>query len=100
LGGAIYGHADCDRIPDQLYLKGRFFWNKRTGPDLRKAMDYFQQAIDKDPNFALAYAGLDLIFIKVDPMLDPLQGEPRFQALVQKVFAPAGSNREGREPSP
>jgi TolB-like protein/Flp pilus assembly protein TadD len=42
----------------QLYLKGRYFWNKRTGPDLRKAMDYFQQAIDKDPNFALAYAGL------------------------------------------
>jgi TolB-like protein/Tfp pilus assembly protein PilF len=42
----------------QLYLKGRFFWNKRTGPDLRKSIDYFQQAIDKDPNYALAYAGL------------------------------------------
>src|SRR4026209_2310016 len=42
----------------ELYLKGRFFWNKRTGVDLRKAIEYFQQAIAKDPNYALAYAGL------------------------------------------
>src|SRR5262245_2627738 len=42
----------------QLYLKGRFFWNKRTGNDLRKSIDYFQQTIAADPNYALAYAGL------------------------------------------
>jgi TolB-like protein/Tfp pilus assembly protein PilF len=42
----------------ELYHKGRFFWNKRTGPDLRKAIDYFGQAIAKDPNYALAYVGL------------------------------------------
>ena len=42
----------------ELYLKGRFFWNKRTGVDLRKAIEYFQQAIAKDPNYALAYAGV------------------------------------------
>jgi TolB-like protein/Tfp pilus assembly protein PilF len=42
----------------ELYLKGRFFWNKRSGADLRKAIDYFNQAIAKDPNYALAYAGL------------------------------------------
>jgi TolB-like protein/Flp pilus assembly protein TadD len=42
----------------ELYLKGRFFWNKRTGADLRKAIDYFNQAIAKDPNYALAYVGL------------------------------------------
>jgi TolB-like protein/Tfp pilus assembly protein PilF len=42
----------------ELYLKGRFFWNKRSGVDLRKAIDYFNQAIAKDPNYALAYAGL------------------------------------------
>jgi TolB-like protein/Tfp pilus assembly protein PilF len=42
----------------ELYLKGRFFWNKRTGEDLRKAIEYFNQAIAKDPNYALAYAGL------------------------------------------
>jgi TolB-like protein/Flp pilus assembly protein TadD/class 3 adenylate cyclase len=42
----------------QLYLKGRFFWNKRTGNDLKKSIEYFQQAIAVDPNYALAYAGL------------------------------------------
>lgn len=40
------------------YLKGRFFWNQRTEPDLKKALDSFQQAIAKDPNYAPAYAGL------------------------------------------
>ena len=42
----------------KLYLKGRFFWNKRTGADLRTAIDYFNQALGKDPSYALAYAGL------------------------------------------
>jgi len=42
----------------ELYLKGRFFWNKRTSVELRKAIEYFNQAIAKDPNYALAYAGL------------------------------------------
>jgi TolB-like protein/tetratricopeptide (TPR) repeat protein len=42
----------------QLYLKGRFFWNKRTGNDLKKSIDYFEQAIAIDPKYALAYAGL------------------------------------------
>lgn len=40
------------------YLKGRFFWNQRTEPDLKKALDSFQQAIAKDPNYAPAYAGI------------------------------------------
>jgi TolB-like protein/Tfp pilus assembly protein PilF len=42
----------------ELYLRGRFFWNKRTSADLRKAVDYFNQAIAKDSKYALAYAGL------------------------------------------
>jgi TolB-like protein/Tfp pilus assembly protein PilF len=42
----------------ELYLKGRFFWNKRTGAGLRKAIDYFNQAIAKDPGYALAYDGV------------------------------------------
>ena len=41
-----------------LYLKGRFFWNKRTEEGLRMAKDYFEQAILEDSNFALAYSGL------------------------------------------
>ncbi|MGB9476545.1 MAG: tetratricopeptide repeat protein [Candidatus Udaeobacter sp.] len=42
----------------ELYLKGRFFWNKRTAADLRKSIEYFQQAIAKDPSYAQAYAAL------------------------------------------
>ena len=42
----------------QLYLKGRFFWNKRTGDDLKKSIDYFQQATAIDPNYAPGYAGV------------------------------------------
>ena len=42
----------------QLYMKGRYFWNKRTTENLKKAIDYFEQAIGKDPAYALAYSGL------------------------------------------
>jgi len=42
----------------ELYLQGRFFWNKRTLEDLQKAIRYFEQTIEKDPNYALAYAGI------------------------------------------
>ena len=42
----------------ELYLKGRFYWNKRTGEALTKSVDYFNQAIEQDPSYALAYAGL------------------------------------------
>src|SRR6266498_1781940 len=42
----------------QLYLKGRFYWNKRDEENLRKAIEQFKAAADKDPNFALAYVGL------------------------------------------
>jgi tetratricopeptide (TPR) repeat protein len=41
-----------------LYLRGRYFLGKRTGDDFKRAIDYFNQAIGKDPNFAPAYAGL------------------------------------------
>jgi len=41
-----------------LYLKGLYFWNKRTVPGFQQAIEYFQQAIAKDPSYAPAYAGL------------------------------------------
>ena len=41
-----------------LYLKGRYFWNKRTAEGFQQAADYFQQSIASDPNYARAYAGL------------------------------------------
>jgi eukaryotic-like serine/threonine-protein kinase len=42
----------------ELYLKGRYFWNKRTADGLVQAINYLNQATEKDPKFALAYAGL------------------------------------------
>jgi len=42
----------------RLYLKGRFFWNKRTGEGFKLGIAQFEQAVEKDPGYALAYAGL------------------------------------------
>jgi eukaryotic-like serine/threonine-protein kinase len=42
----------------RLYLRGRYYWDKRTPDALNKSRDYFRQAIEKDPNYALAYVGL------------------------------------------
>nr|MBA3354738.1 protein kinase [Pyrinomonadaceae bacterium] len=47
----------------QFYLKGRYYWNKRTAEDIKKSVKQFQQAVDKDPNYALAYAGLADSFV-------------------------------------
>jgi len=55
---AIAKRPTANREVYELYLKGRFFWNKRTAADLRKAIEYFNQALDKDPGYAPAYAGL------------------------------------------
>jgi TolB-like protein/DNA-binding winged helix-turn-helix (wHTH) protein/Tfp pilus assembly protein PilF len=42
----------------EAYLKGRYYWNKRTGESMQKAEQYFEQAIDEDPTYAAAYSGL------------------------------------------
>jgi TolB-like protein/DNA-binding winged helix-turn-helix (wHTH) protein/Flp pilus assembly protein TadD len=49
----------------KLYVRGRYYWNKRDVPDLQRGLSYFQQAIDRDPTYALAYAGLaDAYFVE------------------------------------
>jgi serine/threonine protein kinase/tetratricopeptide (TPR) repeat protein len=77
----------------QLYLQGRYNWNKRTDQTTKKAVEYFQQATEKDPNYAMAYVGLaesyilsdlpaDERFVKVTAAaqrameIDPTLGEP------------------------
>ncbi len=42
----------------RLYLQGRYYWNQRTNEGVKKGLEYFQQAIEKDPGYALAYAGV------------------------------------------
>ena len=73
----------------ELYLKGRFFWNKRTAADLRKSIDYFNQAIDKDPNYAQAYAALAQSW-KLLPAFDggaPQDCFPQAEAAARKAVA-------------
>jgi TolB-like protein/Flp pilus assembly protein TadD len=55
---AIAARPTTNTEAHKLYLKGRYFWNKRTGADLKKSVDYFNEAIATDPKYALAYAGL------------------------------------------
>lgn len=62
----------------QLYLKGRFYWNKRTAEDLQRAVGYFNQAIEKDPDYALAYAGLASTYALI----------PEYSGLPAKDFIP------------
>jgi TolB-like protein/DNA-binding winged helix-turn-helix (wHTH) protein/Flp pilus assembly protein TadD len=64
----------------QLYLKGRFYWNKRTAEALEKSIKYFNQAIDKDPRFALAYAGLADSYVVPANRLPPREAMPRAKA--------------------
>src|SRR5262249_30866550 len=72
----------------QDYLKGRCFWNQRTAEALRKAIEYFREAIDKDPGYALAYSGLAdsydvLPFYSVMP---PKEAYPKAKAAAMKAL--------------
>ncbi|HWX78836.1 MAG TPA: winged helix-turn-helix domain-containing protein [Steroidobacteraceae bacterium] len=54
----VPGRTNVDPEAYEAYLKGRYYWNKRTGEGLQKAVVYFQQAINKDPAYGAAYSGL------------------------------------------
>src|SRR6185369_4132214 len=47
----------------EMYLKGRYFWNKRTEEDLRRGAEYFERALTEDSNEALAHAGLADVYV-------------------------------------
>src|SRR5262249_55241478 len=73
----------------QLYLKGRYYWEKRTQDSLEKAKDHFNQAIEKDPNYALAYVGL-AEYYDVLPEYAPAsvsETMPKARAAAQKALA-------------
>jgi TolB-like protein/Flp pilus assembly protein TadD len=72
----------------QLYLRGRYFWNKRTGADLKKSIDYFNQAIGKDPNYALAYAGLADAYVLLSAYAEasPKDSLPQAKAAAEKAL--------------
>src|SRR5712692_4029412 len=74
----------------EAYLKGRYFWNKRTADGLKKAIDYFDQAIEKDPNYAQAYAGLADSYALLGDweygVLAPKEAYPRAKAAATKAI--------------
>ncbi len=71
----------------QLYVKGRYYWNKRTSADLNTAISYFNQAIDKDPGYALAYSGLaDAYGVLSGYGSDPNDVLPKSNAAAKKAL--------------
>jgi len=71
----------------QLYLRGRYLWNRRTGENLQKALAYFEQAAEKDPHYALAYAGIadSCVLIPIYAAGTPQDYLPRARASAQKA---------------
>jgi TolB-like protein/DNA-binding winged helix-turn-helix (wHTH) protein/Tfp pilus assembly protein PilF len=63
----------------QLYLKGRYFWNKRTESGYQKAIQYFEEAIEKEPGYAAAYAGLADTYALLGSMTNSTM--PRVEAM-------------------
>ncbi len=70
------------------YMTGRFFWNKRDQPGLKKAIEYFNQAIAKDPNYAPAYSGLADCYtlLSVWGSLSSREAFPKAKAYAQKAL--------------
>src|SRR5579864_2108682 len=81
------GTADPEAY--QLYLKGRFYWDKRTPDSLEKARDFFNQAIEKDPNYALAFLGLADYYDVVSEYapVPVTESMPKAKAAAQKALA-------------
>jgi len=71
-----------------LYLQGRFFWNKRTEDGLKKAIEYFEQAIETDPNYAQAYAGTadSYNLLGIYSYLQPDEAYPVVKKAAQKAL--------------
>jgi tetratricopeptide (TPR) repeat protein len=73
----------------QLYLHGRYFFHKFTPVDHKRAVEYFDQALAKDPNYARAYSGLadTLGASAVNSWIVPMEGYPKAMAAAQKAVA-------------
>jgi len=70
----------------QLYLKGRFYWNKRTADENKKAVEYFEQAIALDPTYALAYAALADSYILLLPSITREERFSKARAAAMKAL--------------
>ncbi|HET7228342.1 MAG TPA: tetratricopeptide repeat protein, partial [Chthoniobacterales bacterium] len=85
---AISVEPTADLEAHELYLQGRYLWNRRTVQNLKKALSYFEEAARKDPNYALAYAGIADTYT-VMPAYSagfPQECLPRARAAAQKAL--------------
>ncbi len=78
-------------------MRGRFYWNKRTGDDLKKSIEYFNQAIAQDPSYALAYAGLadGYVVLPGNSATTPEEAFPKAKAAARKAVELDDSLAEG-----
>jgi TolB-like protein/Flp pilus assembly protein TadD len=71
----------------QLYLKGQYEWNKFTQEDLQKSIEYYNQALEKDANYALAYSGLSQAYVVLSTTyLPPNEAFPKAKAYAAKAL--------------
>ena len=70
----------------KLYLKGRYFWGRRSPGSIRKAIDSFEDAIRKDPNFALAFAGLADAYVVPANRVPPSEAMPKAKAAAMRAI--------------
>ncbi|MEP6819910.1 MAG: protein kinase [bacterium] len=73
----------------QAYLKGRYYWDRGLAPGSEKSRDYYQQAIDLDPSYALAYSGLasHYSYFTANGLLPPDETWPKAEAAANKALA-------------
>jgi tetratricopeptide (TPR) repeat protein len=85
---AISVEPTADLEAHELYLQGRYLWNRRTVQNLKKALAYFEQAAAKDPNYALAYAGIADTYAVMPGYSagSPQECLPRARAAAQKAL--------------
>ena len=78
----------------RLYLRGRYYFDQRTADGIRRSIESFQEAIKKDPTYALAYAGLANAYISSDTALPPRANVPRAKDAALKALASDNSLAE------
>ena len=94
LAGGKAGRTDNAEAHD-LYLRGRFLVLKQTEEGLRKSLDYFAKALEKDPRYAPAYAGTALAHMWLaDAFLPPREAEPKAKAAALKAIELDSTNAE------
>jgi len=73
----------------QLYLQGRYYWNTRTADGLQRSIEYFNRALEKDPNYALAYSGLadSYVLLGSRSFLPPKDAFPRAKSEALKALS-------------